>query len=78
MRQIYYNFRGSIHCMFLIDSLNCTAGGTNHSLISSDDRFSFFDFLIIRASEPVYYVCSVSSFNYCTIKIDYDINAHIV
>ena len=52
MRQISYGIRGSFDCMFLIDGLNCTEGGTNDSLTSSDDRFNYLAFHLICAPEP--------------------------
>ena len=56
MRQICYDIGGSSNSTFLIDGLNCTQGGSNHSLSSSDDRINFIDFHIICAPEPDQYV----------------------
>ena len=78
MGQIFYVIRGSFNCMFLIDCC-CTDGGTDDSLSSSSvDRFNFIDFSLICAPEPDLYVYSQNALNYCTIKINHDINVYIV
>ena len=63
---------------WLNDWLDCTEEGTSDSLSSSEDRFDFLDFSIICSSDTVQYVCSQNAFNYCTIKINQEINFHIV
>ena len=78
MRQIFCDGGDSFNGTFLMDLLNCMDGGTSDSLSTSDDRFNFLYFCLICAPEPGKYVCSQNASNYCTIKINHDINVNIV